>query len=765
MNQVITDGLLLMPPAFADGLSVWSRADGTPGSDTYASAGNAALAFADQDFGTCLEINKIESTTRLRYMGQTPVRAGLYLRVSARVKCLAGSLPTVRIAAWAGDASNQNLASVVQTGPETMIDTYNDVVTVSAIIGTGSRTGVDMPWGSEAVYGYVGLDLTGPNGGTVRIESVSVEDITSVFHRKLMDWVDVRDYGAEGDGITDDHDAFVAADAAAMGRVVMVPEGDYLIGSNLTMSSPVRFEGRLVMTDATRLSLTQNFELDSYADAMGDEVAGLKKGIQSLFNQSEHEAFDLRGRRILLSEPLDIQAIVANKTTYSNRRVIRNGQLTAQAGTGWDDHVVTSTATFAAGQPTTLSGISNVAQIEVGSLLTGATGVGREVYVRAKNEASGTVTLSAPLWGAPTSQSYTFTRFRYLMDFLGWQNLQRFRLEGIEFLASGHCSCIMMPADGLIFQIEDCFFTGPKDRGLTSAGTGCQGLELDGCQFLSNEQALRVQDRVSIAFNINAGDAKIRDNRAVRFRHFGVIGGTGNIIAGNHCFQGDSETDGLRSAGYVFTQTSGKTTISGNYIDNCCVEWGNEHDGAPEQNGEFSFHGMTITGNIFFSSGSAPWFRFITIKPYGPDHYLNGVTISDNLFKQTSGQALDRVEMVDETLFPLDIARTRGLLMVGNTFHGITQSSGDPVTVQVNAPAEEQVWETDLVGRLPFGGLANTVIATVPHGPVTNSANATVFTMPYATVQQGSDSTAFRLNWPEPVKGTVTATASSNAIS
>ncbi|MEM9318815.1 MAG: glycosyl hydrolase family 28-related protein [Pseudomonadota bacterium] len=764
MNQVITDGLLLMPPAFADGLSVWSRADGTPGSDTYASAGNAFLAFADQDFGTCLELNKIEATTRLRYMGQTPIKPGLYLRVSARVKCLAGSLPTVRIAAWAGNASDQNLTGVPQTGPELPLGAYNEVVTISAIIGTGSRMGVDMPWGSEAAYGYVGLDLTGPNGGTVRIESVTVEDITSVFHRKLMDWVDVRDYGAEGDGVTDDHAAFVAADAAALGRVVMVPAGNYLIGSNLTMSSPVRFEGRLVMSDTTRLSLTQNFELDSYADAMGDEVEGLKKGIQSLFNQSEHEAFDLKGHRVLLTEPLDVQAVVGNKNTYANRRVIRNGQITANASSGWDNGVVTANATFSASQPTTLSGISNIASIEVGSLVAGTTGVGREVYVKSKNEANGSVELSAALWGAPTSQSYTFTRFRYLLDFIGWQNLQRFRLEGIEFLATNRSSCVMMPSDGLIFQVEDCFFTGPKDRGLTSAGDGCQGLELDGCQFLSSEQSLRVQDRVSIGFNVNAGDAKIRDNRAVRFRHFGVVGGTGNIIAGNHCFQGDAETDGLRSPGFIFTQTNGKTTITGNYIDNCCIEWGNEHDGAPELNGELSFHGMTITGNIFFSSGSAPWFRFITLKPYGPDHYINGVTISDNLFKQTAGQPLDRVEMVDDTLFPIDLTRTRGLLMVGNTFHGITQSAGDPISTKVVAAVEDQVWETDLAGQMPFGGHANTVICSMPDGPVSNASDTTIYTMPYATTRHGPDRTAFRLHWSAAVKGAVIATASSNVI-
>ena len=36
MNKAITDGLVLMPPPFADGLAVWSAGDGTPGSETYA---------------------------------------------------------------------------------------------------------------------------------------------------------------------------------------------------------------------------------------------------------------------------------------------------------------------------------------------------------------------------------------------------------------------------------------------------------------------------------------------------------------------------------------------------------------------------------------------------------------------------------------------------------------------------------------------------------------------------------------------------------
>ena len=102
MNKAITDGLQLMPPAFANGLDVWSSQDGTPGSDTYQNATNAAFIPADQDFGGCLELVKNQSVQKLRYMGETPILPGCYLELRARVKAVSGNLPAVRIAAWAG---------------------------------------------------------------------------------------------------------------------------------------------------------------------------------------------------------------------------------------------------------------------------------------------------------------------------------------------------------------------------------------------------------------------------------------------------------------------------------------------------------------------------------------------------------------------------------------------------------------------------------------------------------------------------------------
>ncbi len=765
MNQVITDGLNLMPPAFSEGLGVWSEGDGTPGGQTYDSATNAALVPADQDFGTCLEILKTTSTTKLRFTGQTPVTPGLYLRVSARIKALAGTMPSVRIAGWAGRANDTHITGVTETGPATQLTAYGEVVTVSAIVGVGARGGVDMAWGDEAAYGHFGLDLTGGNNGTVRIESIQIEDITHAFYRKLMDWVDVKDFGAVGDGTTDDRAAFAAADAAANGREVLVSEGDYYIGSNLTMQSPVRFQGKLVVPDWVQIVLQENFNLPAYADAFGgDELQGFKKGFQAMLNDGDHDSFDMMGRRVLLDAPIDMAAAVGNKVSYANRRVIRNGQFSCLTSTGWDDEVVTRTGTWSASTPRQLDNVTNAGSVPVGALVTAAQGVGREIYVRDVDAVQNRVYLSSPLGVPPSSQSYTFTRFRYILDFSGFENLQRFALEGIEFLCAGKASGIMMPRGGLIFHVKDCFFTGPKDRGITSIDTGCAGMMLDRNQFLSNEQTLRVQDRTTIAFNTNSNDVKIRDNRSVKFRHFGVFGGSGNLITGNHWFQGDNEPNGQISGGIVLTNTNVKSTIIGNYIDNSMIEWANEHDPAPELSGEYSFGGLTINGNIFTANGIASWANFILIRPHGPGHYINGLSICDNVFKHLNGGAIASVEDVDASIAPLDGSRTANLVMQGNVYHGVTKNTQNPVTVKMSEASDLDVWEMDLRDWLPFNCEARVVVSAFPEGAVRSVSNVAVYTMPYATTRHGVGKGSIRLNWSQPVHGAVQLTARCDTV-
>ncbi|MCB2126671.1 MAG: right-handed parallel beta-helix repeat-containing protein [Rhodobacteraceae bacterium] len=755
MNKAITDGLIFMPPAFEMGLDVWSSGDGTPGSPTYAGSPNAALVPADQDFSGCLELIKTTSTVKLRHMGDTPILPGCYLRIRARVKAMSGNLPAVRIAAWAGGAGNAHVAGVVEAGPTVQLTAYGKVETVEAIVGTGARGGVDMSWGTAALFGHFGLDLTGLNGGVVRIDDIEIEDVTSVFLRDLIDWVDVRDYGATGNGVTNDSAAFEAADAAAFasGRSVLVSAGTYLLDADVTFEAPARFEGTVTMPVNRRLSLTRSFDLPTYAAAFGSEEEGFKRAFQALLNFVDHDSLDLCGRRVEVTAPIDMQAAVNNKTSFATRRVIRNGQLDVVDGPAWAPTIVTSQASYNPANEKVLSGVVNIANVPVGSQVTG-TGVGREVYVTAVNLGAGTLTLSQPLYGASGTQVYTFTRFKYVLDFAGFSALSKMILSEVEIQCNGYASGIMLPVSGSLFQLRDCFITRPKNRGITSIGDGCQGMLIDRCNFASDESGLRSQDRISIALNANANDVKIRDCRAQQFRHFAVLGGNGNLIVGNHWFQGDTEVDGLRLPGLIIAGTDVKTTITGNYIDNCSIEWTNEYESDPSFANQYSFGGLTVTGNTFTASDVAPWFAFLVVKPYGPGHFLRGVNISGNVFKALQG-AIDRVDAVDTTFAPLTCNSMRNVTVEANSFTAVTQPIANPVFLPFDQTTAATVWTVNPGPYLPFGGWARNVESLVAEGMIAGPANERRGDMPYVEVEQGAAKQNVTVNWAAASKGRI----------
>lgn len=756
MNKAITDGIIFMPPAFAAGLSQWSRGDGVPGSDSYQGAANAALVPADQDFGGCLELQKTETLQKLRFRGQTPILPGCYLRVSARVKAVAGALPAVRIAGYAAQTGGAAVPGVVTTGPAVQLSTYGAVVEVSAIIGTGARGGVTMAWGIAAAYGHFGIDLTGPNGGVVRIDDIVIEDVTSVFLRDLVGIVDVRDYGARGDGTTNDAPAFLAADADADGRTVVVPAGSYFLNGDVTFDNHVRFEGTVTMPTARILSLTRDFHLSAYVDAFGDEVLAFQKAWQSLLNNSDHESLDLSGRRIQVRAPIDMAAAVPNRVEYAQRRVIRNGQFFVEADTDWDDTVVTSQARYTPSTSLKLTNVVNVANVPVGALITG-TGVGREVYVRSKNVATQEIELSQPLYDADGTQVFTFRRFKYVLDFSGFQKLSKIILSDIEFNCSARASAILLAPAGLVFQVKDCVFGEPKDRAISSHGEGCQGMLVDRNQFLSSQDGLLAQNRSNVGLNTNGNDVKIRDNRITQHRHFAVVAGASSLIQGNHWFQGDSSNAGVRLAGLVLTASNTRASIVGNYIDNCFVEWTNEHDATPEFASEFSFAALHISQNVFLCSNTVPWFRFIIVKPYGPGHFINGLCVVSNSFR-IIGAEIDRVEAVDTSFATLDWNRARNIWIKGNSFNGVVQGIENPVALTVAQATAAATWTVNFAAQMPFGGRLRNVDAVVARGALRNAANAIVWEAPYADVAQGATQQEARLTWPQALRGSVTVT-------
>ena len=754
MNKAITDGLQLMPPPFADGLNVWSSGDGTPGSDTYAGAGGGVFVAADQDFAGCIEILKTTSQQKLRYMGQTPILPGCYLRVTARVKAVAGALPSVRIAGFPAQANNSELNGVTVNSQAVQLQNYGEVVEVSAIVGTGNRTGVDMVW-NGAAYGHLGLDLTGQNGGIVRIDDIVIEDVTSVFLRDIVGLVDVRDYGAIGDGVTNDAAAFEAADSAANGREVLVSEGIYLLNGPVTFQSQVRFEGSVIVTNDHPFILQRNYDFQTYLDAFGNEEMAFRKAFQALLHFSDHDSLDLGGRRIGLSAPMDMQAADPTRQTFATRRVIRNGQIQPIDGPAWNTEVVNSQASYNPSSSKTLTNVVNIANIKPGSLVTG-TGVGREVYVRSVNVGAQSLTLSQPLYDAEGTQNFTFTRFKYLLDFSGFDDLSLFSFEEVDFFCSGRSSAVLLPPQGFALHFRECAFTKPKDRGITSHGSGCQGLMIDRCLFTSNEQPDRVQDRTTIGFNTNANDLKLRENLAFMFRHWGIIGGSGTLVTGNHWFQGDTETDGVRVAGLVFTNINLKSAITGNYIDNNFIELTNEHDQNPSFANEFTFGGLTITGNFFTANDVAPWFNWLVIKPYGPGHSIQGLSVIGTVFKSLNG-SIDRIESVDTTFADLEFGLMRNIVFSGNSYNSVNEPVYNPASIKFTQSTASRTWVIGSGTKLPFEGWARTIESVTPINAITNAGGTTVYEAPWVDPEYGSAKKQFRVVFKSDVSGTIRA--------
>ncbi len=103
--------------------------------------------------------------------------------------------------------------------------------------------------------------------------------------------VNVLDFGAKGDGVTDDYQAFNAAISAVTdGGGVFVPEGKYLIKSMLSFNKPVVLRGE--GADKTHLIIDHNsnaFEIITYKrGAWSKLVGGFTKGSNQLLVEMGH---------------------------------------------------------------------------------------------------------------------------------------------------------------------------------------------------------------------------------------------------------------------------------------------------------------------------------------------------------------------------------------------------------------------------------------------------------------------------------------------
>jgi hypothetical protein len=284
-----------------------------------------------------------------------------------------------------------------------------------------------------------------------------------------------------------------------------------------------------------------------------------------------------------------------------------------------------------------------------------------------------------------------------------------------------------------------------------------QDLIIESCSFYSADQGDLAQNRISLAFNTNANDIKVRNNRSSRFGSFAVVSGSGSMFHGNHFFGGDSGTPGVRRAGIVLTRPNCKSFITGNYIDNSFIELSNEHDETPNYSDEYSFGGLTITGNTFTAQNVVSWFSWLVVAPKGTGHFIAGLNVIGNVFYARSGDVA-RVETVDTSHADLNYGLFRNVTFSQNSFNGVDLSSQSPLLIEHSQNSASDTWAVNTAGKLPFGGKARNVVAVVPEGAVTNSGGTAQWAQPYAQVEQGAGGQFANLRWPSAVKGKVQVT-------
>lgn len=205
----------------------------------------------------------------------------------------------------------------------------------------------------------------------------------------------------------------------------------------------------------------------------------------------------------------------------------------------------------------------------------------------------------------------------------------------------------------------------------------------------------------------------MRHDRGARFCHFCVMGGT---------------TSGL--AGIVFTDAVINSTVAGNYIDNCFIEWSNEHTKVTNTGNVFG--NLTIDGNLFFASDVLSGFNFIRVKPFANNTGLRDLAIADTTFRMTGG-AINRVESIKTGQGNLNPNEFRNIVVTGNAFGSLNNPILNPCRVDVtrfssNAAAN---WLAESYSQLPFGGRARSVEPTVATSEIRNTSGGQITGSPW----------------------------------
>lgn len=127
--------------------------------------------------------------------------------------------------------SSVNYKFVLTTSTNVLIGTYDDISGINDFVLASADIYSDFASTTDNVKGdaLVGFKQSDSSGFLAGATARTVND-------KLQETVSVKDFGATGDGTTNDYTAFASA---SLNGAFVVPEGTYLISSSLTIASSV----------------------------------------------------------------------------------------------------------------------------------------------------------------------------------------------------------------------------------------------------------------------------------------------------------------------------------------------------------------------------------------------------------------------------------------------------------------------------------------------------------------------------------------------
>jgi len=123
--------------------------------------------------------------------------------------------------------------------------------------------------------------------------------VATTVQTKLRENVSVKDFGAVGNGSTDDRGAISAAQTAAAGNTLLFPAGTYSIASNLTITANCEFQAGAILAPASGVTVTMT----------GAIVAGVYK----IFAVSALKHVDCTNAKVLAA-PVEWWGVVGGDT-------------------------------------------------------------------------------------------------------------------------------------------------------------------------------------------------------------------------------------------------------------------------------------------------------------------------------------------------------------------------------------------------------------------------------------------------------------------